>query len=55
MRKVLIFKIVPMLNPDGVVVGNFRNSLAGEDLNRKFLDDELSLFPEVKALKELIY
>jgi len=32
----MIFKIVPMLNPDGVVLGNYRDSLAGEDLNRKF-------------------
>jgi len=39
-----------MMNPDGVVTGNYRNSLAGEDLNRKFLSKDLSLFPEVKAL-----
>lgn len=31
-----IFKIVPMLNPDGVVFGNFRTSLLGVDLNRSF-------------------
>jgi murein tripeptide amidase MpaA len=43
-----------MMNPDGVVIGNYRNSLAGEDLNRKFLSRDLALFPEVKALQELI-
>lgn len=32
----LVFKIIPMLNVDGVTVGNFRNSLAGGDLNRQF-------------------
>jgi murein tripeptide amidase MpaA len=31
-----IFKIVPMLNVDGVIIGNFRCSLAGVDLNRKW-------------------
>ena len=30
------FKIVPMLNPDGVIIGNFRTSMCGEDLNRLF-------------------
>jgi len=29
------FKILPMLNPDGVVLGNYRCSLAGLDLNRQ--------------------
>ena len=30
------FKIVPMINPDGVIFGNFRTGLAGKDLNRCF-------------------
>jgi hypothetical protein len=29
LRKHFVFKIVPMLNPDGVVVGNYRCSLLG--------------------------
>ena len=28
--------VLPMLNPDGVVQGNYRTSLAGCDLNRKY-------------------
>ncbi len=28
-RSKTIFKVVPMLNPDGVVLGNYRTSLAG--------------------------
>ena len=34
LRKQLHFFIVPMLNPDGVVLGNTRTSASGKDLNR---------------------
>jgi len=34
LRDRYVFKIVPMLNPDGVIVGNYRCSLGGYDLNR---------------------
>jgi murein tripeptide amidase MpaA len=38
LRDNFVFKIVPMLNPDGVVNGNYRCSLSGQDLNRQVLD-----------------
>lgn len=34
LRKNYTFYVVPMLNPDGVVYGNYRCNLAGVDLNR---------------------
>ncbi len=34
LRDKYVFKIVPMLNPDGVITGNYRCSLGGYDLNR---------------------
>lgn len=35
LRNRFVFKIVPMLNPDGVVVGNYRcSTLSAGDLNR---------------------
>jgi hypothetical protein len=37
LRDNFVFKIVPMLNPDGVINGNYRCSLAGCDLNRQVL------------------
>ena len=37
LRKKFIFKIIPMLNPDGVMQGNYRSCLAGCDLNRKYI------------------
>jgi murein tripeptide amidase MpaA len=36
LRKNFVFKIVPMLNPDGVIYGNSRCSLLGVDLNRRW-------------------
>lgn len=41
------FHIVPMLNPDGVVIGNFRTSLFGKDLNRLFRKNQTLMIPEV--------
>lgn len=37
MRNNVNFFIAPMMNPDGVVLGNTRTSAAGKDLNREFL------------------
>ncbi len=37
LRENFVFKIVPMLNSDGVIQGNYRCSLAGCDLNRRYI------------------
>ena len=62
LRDNLVFKIVPMVNPDGVVVGNYRSSFIGKDLNRLYLqgnDDKEAKYsemhdilkPEIKAMQ----
>lgn len=48
------FKVVPMLNPDGVINGNYRCSLAGSDLNRRYLDAHRELHPTITAVKQLL-
>ena len=53
-RNAYIWKIIPMMNPDGVVEGNYRCSLAGTDLNRVWLKPDPNWHPEVFAVKKLI-
>ena len=54
LRKHYIFKIVPMINPDGVIVGNTRCNLAGADLNRQYKHAVKEAFPTVHHVKMLI-
>ncbi|GFR47481.1 hypothetical protein Agub_g9210, partial [Astrephomene gubernaculifera] len=51
LREAFVFKIVPMLNPDGVITGNYRCSLAGVDLNRVWNDPSRKLHPVIFATK----
>jgi murein tripeptide amidase MpaA len=54
LRKRYIFKIIPMCNPDGVIIGNYRTSLSGNDLNRQYVMPNPKLHPTVCAIKDLI-
>ncbi|XP_060927657.1 cytosolic carboxypeptidase 1 isoform X2 [Limanda limanda] len=54
LREAYIFKIIPMLNPDGVVNGNHRCSLSGEDLNRQWQSPNLELHPTIFHTKGLL-
>ena len=53
-RDKFVFKIVPMMNPDGVINGNYRCSLAGCDLNRRWKAPHRNLHPTIYATKKLI-
>jgi len=49
-----IFKIIPMLNPDGVIIGNFRCSASGADLNRRWILPDQFLHTQIFYLKNYI-
>ena len=49
-----IFKIIPMLNPDGVIHGHYRNNILGKDLNRMWQDPRENTTPTIYYLKKLI-
>lgn len=53
LRSNFVFKIVPMINIDGVVQGNYRGSLAGMDLNRKWRSPNQMVFPEIASIKRM--
>ena len=54
MREHFIFKIVPMLNPDGVIRGNYRCNTLGVDLNRRWNKPSKLLHPTIYYCKHLI-
>ncbi|XP_006865167.1 PREDICTED: cytosolic carboxypeptidase 2 [Chrysochloris asiatica] len=54
LRDIFVFKVVPMLNPDGVIVGNYRCSLAGRDLNRHYKTILKESFPCVWHTRNMI-
>jgi len=54
LRDHFIFKIIPMLNPDGVIVGNYRCSLSGRDLNRNYKTILKDAYPSIWHTREMI-
>ena len=53
LRELFVFYMIPMLNPDGVIVGNYRSALDGIDLNRNFRNPSKVLHPQIFLLKKL--
>eukprot|EP00928_Gymnodinium_smaydae_P018738 TRINITY_DN17145_c0_g1_i1.p1 TRINITY_DN17145_c0_g1~~TRINITY_DN17145_c0_g1_i1.p1 ORF type:complete len:1065 (-),score=74.24 TRINITY_DN17145_c0_g1_i1:327-3521(-) len=54
LRKRFSFRIIPMLNVDGVIVGNSRCSATGLDLNRQWRDPSAADASEVHSLRSYL-
>jgi len=56
LRDHVVFKIIPMLNPDGVFLGNQRCNVVGQDLNRAWAETNKFLHSEIiEVKKQLMY
>lgn len=54
LRRRVIFKIIPMLNADGVTIGNTRCSFIGRDVNRLYSHPNQKLAPEPYYMRNLV-
>ena len=55
LRQLAVFKVVPMLNIDGVVEGNYRSNLSGLDLNRYWARTSAREHPTIHWTKQLLW
>ena len=53
LRRTFVFKIIPMINVDGVSKGHLRLDSQGLNLNRSYLNPESKTEPEIYAIKKL--
>ncbi|CAM9301550.1 unnamed protein product, partial [Choristocarpus tenellus] len=54
LRRRYVFKLVPLLNPDGVAAGHFRQDTNGNNLNRHYIDPDPVEHAPIFAAKSVV-
>ena len=54
LRTFFVFAIIPMMNPDGVILGNNRTGFSGNDFNRNWRSPNKETEPEVVLVKDFL-
>jgi murein tripeptide amidase MpaA len=54
LRDKFVFKIIPMINPDGVFRGHYRQDTKGLNLNRYYTNPSMATMPSIYASREYV-
>ncbi|XP_035232813.1 cytosolic carboxypeptidase-like protein 5 isoform X2 [Stegodyphus dumicola] len=54
LRNLFVFKLIPMLNPDGVLRGHYRADIQGLNLNRIYMIANFQQHPSIYAARTLL-